>query len=236
MKDEFGDRMKSYEMVETNSTYSKDLPMIVRFDGRGFSKYTKGFDRPFDSRISMCMQYAAKKVMQNTNALCYYTQSDEITLVYPRILNPIGEREFIGRKHKLLSNYTSMITAYFNQYMWTVADYNKSKVATFDARIFNVPTDIEAANSVLWRIHDARRNSVSMVYHYHYGHKKMQGKSSQEMKDELGELYSDIDQKYRLGIFETKDNLVDIEEFLTYDIAKKVTTIFGEDNDQDQQY
>ena len=40
-----GDRMKSYETTEI---VSPNLPFIVRADGKTFSTYTRGLDKPFD--------------------------------------------------------------------------------------------------------------------------------------------------------------------------------------------
>ena len=47
-----GDRMKEYE-----SCYGFKIPnrsyVIIRLDGKGFSKYTKAFDKPFDDLLSI---------------------------------------------------------------------------------------------------------------------------------------------------------------------------------------
>jgi len=47
--------------------------------------------------------------------------------------------------------------------------------AFFDSRIFNVPNATEAANAVLWRMHDCVKNSVSMLAQAHVPHSKLQG-------------------------------------------------------------
>eukprot|EP01087_Luapelamoeba_hula_P007347 TRINITY_DN1802_c0_g1_i1.p1 TRINITY_DN1802_c0_g1~~TRINITY_DN1802_c0_g1_i1.p1 ORF type:complete len:410 (+),score=84.90 TRINITY_DN1802_c0_g1_i1:48-1277(+) len=80
--DELGDVMKSYE-----NAYEKQLcpwePYIIRLDGHQFSKFTQGFVKPFDQRIYMAMVYTAADCMLHLNAITAYTQSDEITLVFP---------------------------------------------------------------------------------------------------------------------------------------------------------
>ena len=39
--DEFGDRMKAYEAVETSRAFDPALPIYARIDGRAFSAFTR---------------------------------------------------------------------------------------------------------------------------------------------------------------------------------------------------
>ena len=39
------DRMRSYEM---DNRLPPNMPVIIRIDGRAFSKFTRGMDKPFD--------------------------------------------------------------------------------------------------------------------------------------------------------------------------------------------
>ena len=54
-KDDFGNRMKAYEAAETERSFMPLLPIYARIDGRGFSGFTRGLDRPFDLRITRAM-------------------------------------------------------------------------------------------------------------------------------------------------------------------------------------
>jgi len=50
MNKDLGDRMKEYESsVKIN--IESDNPFLVRLDGKNFSKFTKGFKKPFDSNF-----------------------------------------------------------------------------------------------------------------------------------------------------------------------------------------
>ena len=60
-KDELGDRMKQYEGMEASVTFMPYLPIVARIDGRSFSKFTKPFQRPFDSRIMLAMHDTTKE-------------------------------------------------------------------------------------------------------------------------------------------------------------------------------
>lgn len=42
----FGDRMKTYESIETGRKFIPLLPVYARIDGRCFSKFTRDMDRP----------------------------------------------------------------------------------------------------------------------------------------------------------------------------------------------
>jgi tRNA(His) 5'-end guanylyltransferase len=54
-RDDFGNRMKAFESVYTDVRIPIELPMMVRVDGKGFSKFTKGFNKPFDDDLSGAM-------------------------------------------------------------------------------------------------------------------------------------------------------------------------------------
>lgn len=114
MSDVFGDRMKKYEQIEAGRIFLPNLPILVRIDGKGFSKYTKKLNKPYDIRFSDIMINVTKFLVKQTNACIGYTQSDEITLVlYAKELNQ--EIFFAGKIQKMVSVISSMATAKFNQ-------------------------------------------------------------------------------------------------------------------------
>jgi tRNA(His) guanylyltransferase len=225
MEDSLGDRMKAYEKQYTSEKFRKDQPLVLRFDGRSFSKFTKSFDRPFDQRITDAMVAASKALISETNAKVVYTQSDEITAVYPSFVNPLSDREFAGKQHKIISVYASIVTAHFSKAISVYTD----KLAYFDCRGFNVPDEGEAINAVIWRIQDARRNAVSSSYRWTLGHKIMQGKSCEQMKRELGEVYTKLPQQFKYGTMITKNGKICLDNFSKMPFSEKVTCIFGEE-------
>jgi len=84
------DRMKDYEKETRNYINPEDY-LIIRLDGNKFSKFTKGFNKPFDDILSKCMIEATKEIVSHFGAVTGYTQSDEITIV----LSPSYERKLI---------------------------------------------------------------------------------------------------------------------------------------------
>jgi len=47
----FGDRMKQYEVVESDRRFMPLLPVCARLDGKGFSQFTQDLKRPYDTRM-----------------------------------------------------------------------------------------------------------------------------------------------------------------------------------------
>jgi hypothetical protein len=80
-KTSLGDRMKWYEKRYSHVVMPM-IPVMARIDGRSFSKFTAGLARPYDERMSRLMIDTTKFLVEQTNARCGYTQSDEITLVW----------------------------------------------------------------------------------------------------------------------------------------------------------
>ena len=84
------DRMKDFEKAARIYIDAKDIA-IIRLDGKKFSKFTKGFKKPFDDILSKCMLEATKHTMTYFGATTAYTQSDEMTFV----LMPTFDRKLI---------------------------------------------------------------------------------------------------------------------------------------------
>lgn len=182
------DRMKQYE-ASFDFTLPSGSPIILRLDGHAFSKFTSHFCRPFDQRIHDAMIATCKDLLAYfPQATVAYTQSDEITLVFPA-----GVQSFNERVQKLSSLAASYCSVRFNAYLATLVALNPEpkvngpafeRLGTvhFDARIFAVPSVEEALNCILWRCrNDAVRNSVGAFAHTMYSTAQMHGRTTQEL-------------------------------------------------------
>jgi tRNA(His) guanylyltransferase len=185
-KTSIGDRMKMYE-ASTESRVLPRLPIIVRIDGRSFSNFCKGMKRPFDDEFRQAMIETTKYLVERTHAKIGYTQSDEINLVIYTENLKAGSTIFDGRVQKIASNFASMASVKFLIEMQKrFPDKIKNGVLpTFDARVFVVPSKVEAYNCILWRTNDATKNSISMVAQSQFPHKELQGLSCDEMQNKL---------------------------------------------------
>lgn len=182
MQDDLGDRMKMYEMAEAGRRCEAGLPIVARIDGRSFSKFTRGLERPFDPRLSGVMIETLKRLVRETNAACGYTQSDEITLGWASP-EPGSQLFFDGRIAKLVSVLASLTTVVFNHHLRSALPPEYAdRLPHFDARVWTVPSLEEAANTFLWREFDAVKNSIAMAARSVFSHKQLDGKSGAEMK------------------------------------------------------
>ncbi len=183
-KDSFGDRMKMYEGIEAGRKFMPLLPIVARIDGRAFSKFTRGFAKPFDQRMSDAMIATTKYLVKHTNALMGYTQSDEINLVW--LSDDIKELVwFNGRISKMVSQLSAQATlVFYREVLKTMSEY-ADRMPTFDARCWQVPNQAEAANALLWREQDATRNSIQMAGHTYFSAKQMHKKNTSEIQEML---------------------------------------------------
>lgn len=55
-QDPLGTRLKNlYEKPEESRRFTPMLPVIVRLDGKNFSRFTRGMNRPYDERLVRVM-------------------------------------------------------------------------------------------------------------------------------------------------------------------------------------
>lgn len=184
MEDSLGDRMKSYEMAEAGRKLIPGLPIMVRLDGKSFRTFCRGLKRPYDERLSKLMADTTKFLVEESNAVVGFCQSDEISLVIYTD-KPETQAYFDGRIQKLTSVLASMATMYFNKHLARYIPEKADKVALFDCRVWNVPSLEEAANCILWRELDATKNSISMAAQAYYSHKELHGKNGSEKQEML---------------------------------------------------
>lgn len=181
-----GDRIKEYE-ASTDQKIMSRLPVVVRLDGRSFSKFCKGMKKPFDEDMSQAMINTAKYLVRETQAKIAYTQSDEITLILHDENMKKHNLMFNGRVQKVCSIFSSLASTYFlTEVMRRWPEKIKNgRFPTFDCRAFAVPSKSEAYNALLWREHDATKNSVSMFAQAYFKHAELHKKSTKEKKQML---------------------------------------------------
>ena len=110
--DALGDRMKMYERMGSPERFMPLLPVMVRIDGRAFHSFVQGLNRPYDERLSQMMIDTTKYLVQETNAVMGYCQSDEISLCYEST-DPNVQIFFDGRSAKIVSQHAEMTSVFF---------------------------------------------------------------------------------------------------------------------------
>jgi tRNA(His) 5'-end guanylyltransferase len=177
---EFIKEIERYESAETSRKSESDQPIVIRVDGKGFSKFTKNFDKPFDMMFVKAMKAATVATMELLGAQYGYTQSDEATFILFNE-NEKSEHYFGGRFQKLVSISACAFSYQFNLNLGKHNLYDK--FALFDSRAFGVPDLKAAAQVIAWRESDAIRNSVSNAANELFSHNELMKKSTKEKKN-----------------------------------------------------
>jgi tRNA(His) guanylyltransferase len=194
-------RMKHYEHLCAAQAMPR-LPTLARIDGRAFHSFTRGLARPFDEGFVNLMRQVTLKLVEETEARCGYTQSDEISLGW-YFEEPGQEIFFGGKLAKMVSVTASIATYWFNR---LAPEHLPAKhcgtPAYFDSRVWCVPTLPEAANYFLWREQDAVRNSIQMAAQAQFSHKQIHKKNTNELQEMLfhkGINWNDYPAKFKRG-------------------------------------
>lgn len=202
------DRIKAFEQQETDRSAFPGLPIVVRVDGRGFSKFTADMDKPFDAVMGQLMAETAAYLVDKTQAVIGYTQSDEISLILEAPggdASRAGDVLFGGRFQKLISVIAGLATARFMQgAMESFPEACTRELPVFDARVFQVPSRMEAVNALLARERDATKNAISMAASVFYPHHELQGRSGperQEMLFQKGINFNDYPARFKRGVY-----------------------------------
>jgi len=184
MKDLLGDKIKHYEALATPKRFLPLLPILVRLDGRTFTRFTKGLKRPFDENFHHCMENTMLSLVNQTGALVGYTQSDEITLLfYSHDLK--SQLFFDGKIQKIISITAAMATSFFTDWVQALLPSKAGERPLFDSRAFTVPTKKEALDVFIWREADAVRNSIESAARSVFSHHQCHYKSCDELQEML---------------------------------------------------
>lgn len=151
---EFGRLMKSREVYRA-TTVPDDEWIVVRVDGRGFTKLTNSrYDKPFDRRFADAMEAVAEYLLSEVGGVFAFAQSDEVSVVFTP-----GWDAFNRRVEKIVSVTAAAAAAAFT--------HATGSPAMFDSRLSVSDGDGIAGvvDYCSWRQADAARNALnSWVY------------------------------------------------------------------------
>ncbi|KVP17130.1 tRNA(His) guanylyltransferase Thg1 family protein [Burkholderia ubonensis] len=204
-----GAKHKAFEAA-TEQCLEPGKPVVARLDGRSFSVFTRGLERPYDARFARCMQETAAYLVEQTQAVVAYRQSDEITLVWPN-QDPTKKFMFDGRVVKMATILAAMTSVRFNQLLALELPDYAAKSPLFDARVFQYPTLALAAENLLWRETDAMRNSVTNLAHEHFGHRAMHAvgvEAKLARLREAGRPWEGMPEVYRRGVYLRRETVL----------------------------
>lgn len=198
-------RMKSSYEIRSQTALLRRTPVIIRVDGKSFHQLTKGMDRPFDPRLTNCMQEASLILVRGIQGCkLAYVQSDEISLLLTDFDTLTTDAWFGYNVQKMVSVSASMATFGFNEaFKVYFGDTRfKLRMGFFDSRAFNLPPE-EVNNYFLARQKDATKNSIASVAQCNFSHKELQGVSARDMQSKLlvekDINWNDLETRYKRG-------------------------------------
>ena len=205
MQDSLGDRMKAFENVESDRRAVLGQPLCARLDGRSFHTFTEGLERPYDRRLTNLMVATTKYLVEETQAVLGYTQSDEISLAWYLPEGSESQYLFDGRFQKLASILSAYATGFFvHQLERGVITEKCGQIPLFDCRVWQVPTLWDAYETFLWREKDAIKNSITMAASAFFSHKDLHGVNGTTKKDmlrDIGAPYESMPVSFRRGSY-----------------------------------
>jgi tRNA(His) 5'-end guanylyltransferase len=193
-KDSLGDRMKSNYEKRYEYFLTRRLPCIIRLDGKCFSTFTKGFEKPWDDRLILAMNETAKYLCSNIMGCeLLYTQSDELSLLLIDYKKLNSEAWFDNSIQKMCSVSAGLASAFFTKF-W-IQNYGDVKnPIVFDSRAFVIP-ESEVCNYFIWRQQDWTRNSTQMLARSLYSQSQLQNKNTSQLHEmcfEKGHNWNDL--------------------------------------------
>lgn len=107
-------------------------------------------------------------------------KSDEISLFWMKDSKG-GDIFFDGKAQKMTSILAALATAKFVSIATrTWPELCERNLPVFDCRVCSLPDLKTCADMFMWRVIDARRNSVNMLAGTHFSHKKLMGVSTRD--------------------------------------------------------
>lgn len=150
--DELEKQMRAYESARDPSLLG-GIHIVARIDGRSFTRLTgevMGFAKPYDEVFRDHMIATMEHLVAGSgfNVTFAYTQSDEISLLFPR-----SEDAFNRNIRKWTSILAGEASGMFSNRL--------GRAVAFDCRLIELPTDRLVIDYFRWRNEDAHRNALN---------------------------------------------------------------------------
>jgi tRNA(His) 5'-end guanylyltransferase len=177
------------------------MPILARYDGVSFGKYTKKLNKPFDEGLIDAMAEAGIEICKRiSGAKIAYIQSDEISVLYMYYQRFDSQPAFSNKLQKLNSIpagiASSVITEQSPKFFNGIVNR-----AFFDGRAWVQP-EADVTNYFVHRQKDWIRNSVQMLARSLFSQKKIHKKNTSEMQEmiaETGQNWNDLSHRVKYG-------------------------------------
>lgn len=170
--------LQQRQLLYENS-YSQNIipkiPLIIKIDGRSFSKITKHVQKPFCHKTAaMLSNTMVNLVKQIDGAVCGYQYSDKIILVLRNDRSPDEVPWFGNDIQGICSCTSSMATYEFLNQLWDLDDPPPLEgLISFKAHVFALPSIKETINYLIYRqgrcLQQSINETVKTVLYSRYG-------------------------------------------------------------------
>jgi len=205
-------RQKEFESI-SDIKLTKNLPLIIRCNGRGFSKLTRKYNGLYSKQLSKILYNAMfNSIKEFDGAVFGYQQSDEISFVLMNDQKISTDPWFGNRLQKIVSVSASTIT-YHVTMLAAAADIQFVGPLIFDSKAFIVPNINEAINNIISRQKLCLRNAITKAVEFEIRNKYEDSSpsaylKSKSFKDKLNLLHDEFnisfhdeyDPEFRFGI------------------------------------
>lgn len=145
-------RQLAYENAY-NQTIINRIPVIIKIDGKSFSRVTRSTQKPFCQRTMLLLNQTMVALAKRIDGVMFgYQYADKIILVLRNDRSP-DETPWCGNNvQKMSTSAASMATYEFMTHMWSMDNPPELDGAIeFSAHTFGVPSVKEAINYLLYR-------------------------------------------------------------------------------------
>lgn len=142
------DRISSYEEAANYKLLSR-VPIVIRVNGRSFSKITSLLDKPYCAKFAECMASTMMQLcLEIEGAVFAYSFNDEIIIIARNDQNLETIPWYDNRVQKISSVTSSISTLHFSN-LSNAMDLELMGDPVFLSNAFTVPNIVEAANTII---------------------------------------------------------------------------------------
>ena len=157
---------------------------------------------PFDGKLFKLQSVLASLA---TSKFVNYLNIRFINQILPGLADMYSVLDKVNETISNIKINEDRIQEYLKSNQWYLL-YEKCQkiIPSFDCRVFQLPNEIELANTFVWREIDAVRNSVSMLAQANFSHKELQGKDRKAMitmLEEKGIRWNELEDDLKRGAY-----------------------------------
>lgn len=203
-------RQVGYEQTYNPNIIGR-IPVIIKIDGRSFSRVTKNTQKPFCQNTMLLLNSTMLNIAKQIDGVLFgFQYSDKIFLILRNDRSSDEDPWFGNNIQKLASVSASMVTYEFMNQLWGMDNPPQLEGAiTFASHAFGIPNITEAINYLIYRqfrcMQNALNESVQSVLWPRYGRQTfsfLEDKSMEERQQLLQEAgfdFESLPDAYRLG-------------------------------------